>query len=69
MPLSCANGVAQGYFRGPGAVVRVSELIPARSPRLVPQTDNGTGWISSALCPARSWMRWTASADGASERQ
>ncbi|MGA5139287.1 serine hydrolase [Streptomyces azureus] len=32
-------------------------------------TVNGTGWISSALCPARSWMRWTASADGASERQ
>lgn len=33
------------------------------------QTVRGTGWISSALWPARSWMRWTASAEGASERQ
>lgn len=34
-----------------------------------PQTASGTAWISSAECPARSWMRWTASAEGAVERQ
>lgn len=33
------------------------------------QIDSGTGWTSSALWPARSWTRWTASAEGPWERQ
>lgn len=32
-------------------------------------TASGTAWISSAVWPARSWMRWTASAEGAVDRQ
>lgn len=44
---------------------------PNHTIRLRPgrQTLSGTGWISSALCPARSWMRCTAAASGASDRQ
>ncbi|GAA3115223.1 hypothetical protein GCM10020254_72260 [Streptomyces goshikiensis] len=32
-------------------------------------TTSGTGWISLAGWPVRSWIRMTASAEGASDRQ
>lgn len=64
-------------FRLPGSV-RTNPVSPAGGPRsearrpvrpLGRYTAIGTGWISLKGCPVRSWIRLTASAEGASDRQ
>lgn len=56
---------------GEGSAGGLAEDPVRRPPAEVPGSHSvsGTGWISSVGWPERSWMRWTAFAEGASERQ